>query len=140
MPMVRGWRRNPKILRADGWGQSNVEVFGSKGEVLRVKEVLNPQNREGLGGWISKGEVQRLRSKSHPHRGGLDGWISEGEVQRSRSSKRRTCATRRCGKILGCWILIEGIKAIGPFGPLDEERVALNHGSQPERYRPKGEM
>ena len=98
MPMVPGWRRNPKILRADEWGQPNIEVFGSKeevltrtrglGEVLRVKEVLNPQNRGGLGGWISQGEVQRLRSTSFPRRGGLDRWISKEEVQRLGSDRR----------------------------------------------------
>ena len=86
------------MARADEWDQPNIEVLRSKeevltrtrglGEVLRVKEVLNPQNRGGLGGWISQGEVQWLRSKSHPRRGGLDRWISKEEVQRLGSARR----------------------------------------------------
>ena len=98
MPMVLRWRRKLEVGRADEWDQSNVEIFGSKeevltrtrglGEVLRVKEVLNPQNRGGLGGWISQGEVQRLRSTSFPRRGGLDRWISKEEVQRLGSARR----------------------------------------------------
>ena len=34
MPIVLGWRRKLRMGRADEWDQSNVEIFGSKGEVL----------------------------------------------------------------------------------------------------------